>query len=428
MVAKFIEVALVAQVNHQFPDIESQAALPTERHCLKILFVAVEIGQFGGAVEVDMADGTGVQAKRAEFITQQHRDIQVLVFFFLDHRTRVLEVFHFKIDTVGVEQDLGLDQEILDPGLDHQSGVYTVLGVFQSYVELFDPVLNDVEIFGIQIFRARPCANADAELAVNGGEGQNPEKKREEDLLIHCLAFTGITQAGGRKIPGWALLSAIAQKNTIILQVFKECTRMEIEKAEFVGSFPDLKHCPKKGWPEFAFIGRSNVGKSSLINMLCARDEMAHTSGKPGKTQSLNYYSINDRWYLVDLPGYGYARIAKSKRAEFGKMIENYLLERREMVCAFVLLDINVPPQAIDLEFMNWLGENEVPFVIAFTKADKLTKSKIQEQLDLIRKAILESWETLPAEFVTSARKREGRKEMLKFIDDVLKALRNQNN
>lgn len=203
---------------------------------------------------------------------------------------------------------------------------------------------------------------------------------------------------------------------------------MEIVKAEFVGSFPDLKHCPKKGWPEFAFIGRSNVGKSSLINMLCAKDEMAHTSGKPGKTQSLNYYTINDQWYLVDLPGYGYARISKSKRAEFGKMIENYLLERREMVCAFVLLDINVPPQTIDLEFMNWLGENEVPFVIAFTKADKLTASKTAEQLDHIRKAILESWETLPTEFVTSARKREGRKEMLKFIDGVLKELKNHNN
>ncbi|MCB0608598.1 MAG: YihA family ribosome biogenesis GTP-binding protein [Lewinellaceae bacterium] len=198
---------------------------------------------------------------------------------------------------------------------------------------------------------------------------------------------------------------------------------MEIEKAEFIGSFPDLKHCPKSGWPEFAFIGRSNVGKSSLINMLCGRKELAHTSGKPGKTQSLNYFAIDEKWYLVDLPGYGYARISKTKRADFGRLIESYLRDRRELVCAFLLLDINVPPQALDMEFMNWMGENQVPFVVAFTKTDKLSPVKIKGQAEAICSAMLENWETLPEQFVTSSHKKTGRQEILQFIGGVLQGI-----
>lgn len=192
--------------------------------------------------------------------------------------------------------------------------------------------------------------------------------------------------------------------------------RMEVQKAEFIGSFPKPALCPIDGRADFAFIGRSNVGKSSLINMLCGRRSMAHVSNKPGKTQLVNYYLINDEWYLVDLPGYGYAKRSKKERRGFGKMITAYFLDRSQLYCAFVLIDANIPPQEIDIEFINWLGKNGIPFALVYTKADRSKKLALEENLGLIREKILEYWTHLPPEFVTSARTREGRDEVLAFI------------
>lgn len=191
---------------------------------------------------------------------------------------------------------------------------------------------------------------------------------------------------------------------------------MEIHLADFVGSYPKVPLCPTDQRAEFAFIGRSNVGKSSLINMLCGRKSLAHVSNKPGKTQLLNYYLINEEWYLVDLPGYGYAKRSKKERRGFGKMINGYFLERTEMLCAFVLLDSNIPPQDIDVEFINWLGENGIPFVLVYTKTDRLKKRELEDNLDRIRTKLLEYWTHLPQEFITSARTGDGREEVLSFI------------
>mgnify|MGYP001942979615 FL=1 len=181
----------------------------------------------------------------------------------------------------------------------------------------------------------------------------------------------------------------------------------------------NVTKAPKDRIPEYAFIGRSNVGKSSLINMLMERKDLAKTSGKPGKTQLINHFVINESWFLVDLPGYGYAKISKKKRTIFQHFIENYFKEREQLVCTFVLIDSRHDPQKIDIEFMQFLGETQIPFCIVFTKADKLGSSKINNQIASYKKKLLNYWETLPQSFLTSSSTGLGRKEFLDFIDKI---------
>ena len=194
---------------------------------------------------------------------------------------------------------------------------------------------------------------------------------------------------------------------------------MEIKTTQFIGSFPSVSQCPKRELPEFAFIGRSNVGKSSLINMLCKRKELAHISKKPGKTQHINYYLINNSWFLVDLPGYGYAKVSKTKRRNWEKMIEGYLLQRHTLQCAMLLIDSNVPPQKSDLDFADWMGKMQVPFVIVFTKKDKKKKTDQDGRIEEFRQKMLEKWSELPQQFYTSSFDKSGREEILNFIDEV---------
>ncbi len=203
---------------------------------------------------------------------------------------------------------------------------------------------------------------------------------------------------------------------------------MEIKKAEFVISNTDVKLCPTNGLPEYAFIGRSNVGKSSLINMLTNRKGLAKTSQKPGKTLLINHFIINDEWYLVDLPGYGYATAGKSTRDKLKKIIENYVLFREELSCLFVLLDCRHEAQSIDLDFMEWLGISGIPFSIVFTKADKLSKSKLNENMAAYREKLFEKWEELPPIFITSAEKADGRDELLGYISSINQQLKNPAN
>ena len=181
----------------------------------------------------------------------------------------------------------------------------------------------------------------------------------------------------------------------------------------------NVTKAPKERIPEYAFIGRSNVGKSSLINMLMERKDLAKISGKPGKTQLINHFKINEEWFLVDLPGYGYAKVSKKKRTIFQFFIENYFKEREQLVCTFVLIDSRHDPQKIDLEFMKFLGENQIPFCIVFTKADKLGSSKLNKQITSYKKKLLNSWETIPTSFITSSSTGLGRKEFLDFIEGV---------
>ena len=181
----------------------------------------------------------------------------------------------------------------------------------------------------------------------------------------------------------------------------------------------NVTKAPKDRIPEYAFIGRSNVGKSSLINMLIGRKDLAKTSGKPGKTQLINHFKINDTWFLVDLPGYGYAKISKKKRTIFQYFIENYFKEREQLVCTFVLIDSRHDPQKIDLEFMKFLGNNQIPFCIVFTKADKLGSSKLNKQIVSYKKKLLNTWETLPTSFVTSSSSGLGKDDFLNFIATV---------
>ena len=194
---------------------------------------------------------------------------------------------------------------------------------------------------------------------------------------------------------------------------------MKIKSAEFVISNTDIYKCPKEDLPEYAFIGRSNVGKSSLINMLTNSKKLAKTSGKPGKTQLINHFIINKNWFLVDLPGYGYAKVSKTKRKTFQKFIKDYFLKRKQLVCSFVLIDTRLEPQKIDLEFMEFLGENGIPFCIIFTKADKLNKNILQKNITNYKKIMLETWEEIPTHFITSAIKNTGKDEVLDFIDKV---------
>ena len=194
---------------------------------------------------------------------------------------------------------------------------------------------------------------------------------------------------------------------------------MVIKSAEFVISNSRVEKCPTTGLPEYAFIGRSNVGKSSLINMLTSRKGLAMTSQKPGKTQLINHFIINDAWYLVDLPGYGYARLGQDSRDSLRRMIEDYVLERKELVLLFVLIDCRHEPQKIDLEFIQWLGEEGVPFSLVFTKADKLSKGRLASNIEAYTAKLHEEWEELPPIFITSSEERVGRDELLGYIEEI---------
>lgn len=199
---------------------------------------------------------------------------------------------------------------------------------------------------------------------------------------------------------------------------------MEIKKAEFIVSNSDVKKCPAPDRREYAFIGRSNVGKSSLINMLTNRKDLAKTAAKPGKTQLINHFLINEEWYMVDLPGYGYARTSKSARGIFEKMICDYILKRENLICLFVLIDSRHKPLLIDLEFMEWLGENGVPFVMVFTKGDKLTTTDRMKCIDNYHKVMLDTWESTPLAFMTSSEKHLGKEELLDYIDELNKTVK----
>lgn len=196
-----------------------------------------------------------------------------------------------------------------------------------------------------------------------------------------------------------------------------------IKSAKFVISNSDVHKCPQDGKPEYAFIGRSNVGKSSLINMLTGRKALAMTSATPGKTLLINHFIINDEWYLVDLPGYGYAKRSKSQSAQLQEIISGYILDREQMTLLFVLVDSRHEPQKIDVEFMQWLGENGVPFAIIFTKADKLGRSALAGNVAAYKARLLEDWEELPPIFITSSDNGQGRDELLQYISDVNSSL-----
>ena len=192
-----------------------------------------------------------------------------------------------------------------------------------------------------------------------------------------------------------------------------------VKTARFVISNTDVKKCPNDGKPEYAFIGRSNVGKSSLINMLTGRSKLAMTSATPGKTLLINHFVVNDEWYLVDLPGYGYSKRSKTQNEQLERIISSYILDREAMTLLFVLIDSRHEPQKIDLEFFQWLGENGVPFSIIFTKADKLTKSVLASNIASYKKRLLEDWEEVPPVFVTSSETALGRDEILQYINDI---------
>jgi len=195
---------------------------------------------------------------------------------------------------------------------------------------------------------------------------------------------------------------------------------MKINTAEFIISNSEVSKCPKDPLPEYAFIGRSNVGKSSLINMLTNHKSLAKTSSKPGKTQLINHFKINNNWFLVDLPGYGYAKVSKKSKEVFQQFVTDYFEKREQLVCAFVLIDIRLEAQKIDLEFFTYLGVTEVPFCIIFTKADKVGKTRIHSHIEAYRKQVLASgWEEMPQHFITSATESTGKEELLSFIDEI---------
>lgn len=199
---------------------------------------------------------------------------------------------------------------------------------------------------------------------------------------------------------------------------------MEITSAEFIISNSRADMCPKTDLPEYAFIGRSNVGKSSLINMLTNQPKLAMTSATPGKTLLINHFLINKEWYLVDLPGYGYAQRGKKMMEKIQKLIEYYVLEREQMTCLFVLVDSRLEPQKIDLEFIEWLGENGIPFAIVFTKADKQSVGKTKANVTLYLETLRQQWEELPPYFVTSSEKKTGRQELLDYIEEINRSLK----
>jgi len=194
---------------------------------------------------------------------------------------------------------------------------------------------------------------------------------------------------------------------------------MKIKTAKFVISNTDITKCPTDNLPEYAFIGRSNVGKSSLINALTNHKNLAKTSGKPGKTQLINHFIINDEWFLVDLPGYGYAQVSKNKREVFQQFIRDYFLQRNQLICTFVLVDSRHSAQKIDLEFMEFLGYNQIPFAIIFTKVDKLGKSQRNQNIKKYKEQLLETWEEIPPYFLTSATDETGKDEVLEYIENI---------
>jgi GTP-binding protein len=195
---------------------------------------------------------------------------------------------------------------------------------------------------------------------------------------------------------------------------------MTIKEARFLKSSTGLKGCPRDDLPEYAFIGRSNVGKSSLINMLTNRNRLAKTSSSPGKTQLINHFLINQQWYLVDLPGYGFARMPAAEREKMMKMIREYVLKRPNLVCLFLVIDARLEMQKTDRQFLDFLGSNHVPFALVFTKTDKISGTRLRQNIDHYKSALLESWESLPAVFLTSALRKKGRKELLEFIQETL--------
>ena len=194
---------------------------------------------------------------------------------------------------------------------------------------------------------------------------------------------------------------------------------MLVKSASFVISNTEVSKCPQSKLPEYAFIGRSNVGKSSLINALCNKKSLAKTSSRPGKTQLINLFLINENWHLVDLPGFGYARVSKTQKNVFQKFVTNYFKERTQLISAFLLIDIRHEPQPIDLRFMEWLGENQIPFSIVFTKADKLKPKALERQVNEYSEKLLESWEALPPLFLTSSTNRSGVEELLEYIHSL---------
>ncbi len=191
---------------------------------------------------------------------------------------------------------------------------------------------------------------------------------------------------------------------------------MDIQEVHYIGSFEREGQCPMDGLPEYAFIGRSNVGKSSLINYLCDRKDLARVSKTPGKTTMMNYFKVDNSWYIVDLPGYGYARRSKKQRAKWEQMLERYLLVRSNLHCVFLLIDSRIDHQKVDREFMSWLGERRIPFVIVFTKIDGVKPAKRDEKVEAIRQDMLESWTELPQHFITSTVLKEGKEEILAFV------------
>lgn len=195
---------------------------------------------------------------------------------------------------------------------------------------------------------------------------------------------------------------------------------MTIQEVSFIASYPNVNSCPKSDLPEFAFIGRSNVGKSSLINMLTNKKSLAKVSGTPGKTQLINIFDVDHNWLLTDLPGYGYAKLSKEKKQAFDKMISGYLIKRDNLVSAFVLIDIRHELQKADATFIDWLGSNQIPFAIIFTKADKVPKTRRIHHVNAIKKQLLQSWEMLPEAFISSAETREGRDEILHYIETCI--------
>jgi GTP-binding protein len=200
---------------------------------------------------------------------------------------------------------------------------------------------------------------------------------------------------------------------------------MIIHSAKFIKSSAILTQCPEPSKPEFAFIGRSNVGKSSLINMVTGRSKLAKTSGQPGKTRTINHFIINDEWYLADLPGYGYAKVSAKLRDNWVREVENYLVKRENLVCLFVLLDCRIKPQDIDLRFMEMVGLSQLAFARVFTKADKLKKTEIEYSISIYDKVMLESWEELPSTFISSAVNKTGREEILNFIEQSINNYKN---
>lgn len=195
---------------------------------------------------------------------------------------------------------------------------------------------------------------------------------------------------------------------------------MNIKNADFITSSSRHTQCPAPDRPEFAFIGRSNVGKSSLINMLTGRKKLAKVSSKPGKTQLINHFSIDNRWYLVDLPGYGWAKVSKSDRSKWGEMIHDYLMERKNLVTIFVLIDSRLPPQPVDTEFIEWLGMQGIPFALVFTKADKQSHNKTQSSIARYRRYLKKQWEVLPPIFLSSSVTGDGKEDILKYIDHCI--------